>query len=231
MTTIADLEALDGYAALRNGLRRIAEMQDNWAGLPMPLEDLPLVIEPHFPMAKELSALNRPDEGDVRTIRNAFWSDRWRSEVVIWEEDGKIVHGVIPRVHGLPYALGTLGAADAWGIEQESRALLFLAELLPHRKFKQYVLTGSFLEHSARSCVTYLFRRLRPTVAMSMRGKNPRPLCALCLHPIGYYEGSWAGAMTPTDDVVAHLMLMRADEHMFWKRSNQHPLTRPEAGL
>ena len=43
--------------------------------------------------------------------------------------------------------------------------------------------------------------------------------------------GSWAGAMVPTDDVIAHLSLMRGDEHMFWKRCNQHPSWRPEAGL
>ena len=56
-------------------------------------------------------------------------------------------------------------------------------------------------------------------------------LACLCMHPIAYYAGSWAGAMCPTDDVIAHLSLMRADEHMFWKRSNQHPPYRPEAGL
>jgi hypothetical protein len=56
-------------------------------------------------------------------------------------------------------------------------------------------------------------------------------LAALCQHPIGYYEGTWAGSMCPTDDVVAMLMLMRGDEPMFWKRSNQHPPWAPEAGL
>jgi hypothetical protein len=51
------------------------------------------------------------------------------------------------------------------------------------------------------------------------------------MHPIAYYHGSWAGAMCPTDDVIAHLSLMRGDEAMFWKRSTQHPAYRPEAGL
>jgi hypothetical protein len=55
--------------------------------------------------------------------------------------------------------------------------------------------------------------------------------CTLCLHPIGYYANSWAGAMCPTDDVIAHLMMMRADEPMFWRKANQHPPHRPEAGL
>ena len=77
------------------------------------------------------------------------------------------------------------------------------------------------------------FRRLKPTVAISLKGtdKSPRILCALCLHPIAYYEDSWAGAMCPTDDVIAHLALMRGDEAMYWRRANQHPPWRPEAGL
>lgn len=37
--------------------------------------------------------------------------------------------------------------------------------------------------------------------------------------------------MTPTDDVIAHLTLMRGDEPMFWRRANQHGPDRPEAGL
>jgi hypothetical protein len=37
--------------------------------------------------------------------------------------------------------------------------------------------------------------------------------------------------MCPTDDVIAHLMLMRGDEAMFWRRCNQHAAHLPEAGL
>lgn len=58
-----------------------------------------------------------------------------------------------------------------------------------------------------------------------------RILCCLCMRPIAYYADSWAGAMCPTDDVIAHLALMRGDEAMFWRRCNQHPPYRPEAGL
>jgi hypothetical protein len=46
-----------------------------------------------------------------------------------------------------------------------------------------------------------------------------------------YYAGSWGGAMCPTDDVIAHLTLMRGDEPMFWRRSNQHHPKRHESGL
>lgn len=51
------------------------------------------------------------------------------------------------------------------------------------------------------------------------------------MHPIAYYADSWAGAMCPTDDVIAHLMMMRGDEAMLWKRCNHHPAWHPGAGL
>jgi hypothetical protein len=123
-----------------------------------------------------------------------------------------------------------------WGIEQEGRAVQLLGQMLRHRAFKQYLLTGMFIETSRRSGVTYIFRKLRPTVALAptrpgREQQSIRILACLCMHPIAYYEGSWAGAMCPTDDVIAHLALMRGDEHMFWKRCNQHPPHTPEAGL
>lgn len=140
-----------------------------------------------------------------------------------------------PAFHHIAMDLQTLGCADVWGIEQETNALALLQSMLRPRSFRQYLLTGMFLETSQRSGVTYLFRRLKPTVACApdrKRGNDGmRVLACLCMHPIAYYAGSWAGAMCPTDDVVAHLSLMRADEHMFWKRCNQHPPYRPEAGL
>src|SRR5204863_1453670 len=102
-----------------------------------------------------------------------------------------------------------------------------LEELIGESRYSMYALTGLFLEQSARSGVMYAFRRSRPTIAM----RGGRLLCALCLHPIAYYEGTFAGAMCPTDEVIAHLLLMRGDEAMFWRRSNQHDCRLPEAGL
>lgn len=204
----------------------------------MPLDDHSLVVEPKFPNAEILASLGKArltgqeqtTEENVR-LRNSFWSRRHRMEILVWEEDGKIEWGPCSRPHGIDHALQTLGASVAWGIEQEAAALQTLAALLPHHSFKYYLLTGMFLESSERSGITYLFRKLRPTVALTLREEHVRIICALCLHPIAYYDGSWAGAMTPTDDVVAHLMLMRGDEPMLWRRSNQHPAWRPEAGL
>ncbi len=214
-------------------------MRGDWAGIPMPIDGLPLIIEPTYPMAKELSGIgvkpSEPDpENDGWTVRNRWFSDRHRCDFLIMEKDGKIDWGRVPAIHSVSHQLSTLGASDAWGLDQEYTALQTLGTLISHRQMKHYVLTGSFLEKSKRSGVTYFFRRLRPTVACAP-GKRPedsmRILAALCMHPIAYYSGSWAGAMCPTDDVMAHLMLMRGDEHMFWKRCNQHPPYRPEAGL
>jgi len=231
------LEEFDGFATLRNNLHRIAQEREDWAGIPLPLnEDLPLVVEPRYPNAQALMALCHPQkdstEKDDRKIRNTFYCSRMRCHIAVYDKpDGGIGWGYAPSVHHFDYDLRTMGASVAWGVEQEARALQTLAQLLPHHAFKKYLLTGMFLESSPRSHVTYMFRRLKPTVAMVSREGQMWLLCALCLHPIAFYNGSWAGAMCPTDDVIAHLMLMRGNEPMFWRRANQHPASRAEAGL
>lgn len=231
------VESFDGFAGLRNGLRDIAARRGDWAGIPMPLDGQKLVIEANYPMATELAEIGAPKEEPLPpdvTIRNRWWSRRERCEIYIWNEGGKVEWGRVPGFNHLGFDLTTLGCATAWGIEQESNALALLGTLVRHHQMKQYLLTGMFLESSMRSGLTYLFRRLKPTVVLDARNKTEaetRILCTLCLHPIAYYAGSWAGAMAPTDDVVAHLMLMRGDEPMFWRRANQCAPDRPEAGL
>lgn len=201
----------------------------------MPLAGERLVIETRYPQAEELSKIGAPtpktDQLSNTKIRNKFWSCSKHSDILIFEHDGKIDWGIDPGIHHFGMDLRTLGCQEAWGIEQESNAVHTLAEIVSHRQFKQYMLVGMFLETSQRSHITYCFRRLRPTVALNTKGDSVTIMCTLCLHPIAYYSGSWAGAMTPTDDVIAHLMLMRGDEPMFWRRANQHAAYRPESGL
>lgn len=234
------IEACDGFAGLRNGLRGIAGKMEAWAGIPMPLDTLSLTIEPSFPDAELLATIGgrrqevAPGDPELEgaTILNEFWSWRRRSTVIIWRRaDGRIDWGIRPGANHLSQDLEALDASVAWGVEQEGAAVRLLGTMLRHHAFKKYLLTGMFAESSECSGVTYIFRRLKPTVALSTRLKQTKILCALCLHPIAYYGNSWAGAMCPTDDVIAHLVLMRGDEAMFWRRANQHPAWTPEAGL
>ncbi|MFZ4776364.1 MAG: hypothetical protein ACOYM3_13410, partial [Terrimicrobiaceae bacterium] len=110
-------------------------------------------------------------------------------------------------------------------------ALQKLATLITRDLFELYSLTGHFAEVSKRSHLTYLFRRGKPTIAIHQDEGGGYPLCALCLHPIGYYGDTWAGVMCPTDEVIAHLLMMRGSEEKFWANANQHPVDHPNAGV
>lgn len=221
-------------------MHEIADLRDVYCGIPMPMDDAPLVVEPSYPNAAGLMAIGRPQsepDSDPAEwcVRSTFWSTWRHLDVAVVEnlKTGKVRAIPAGRPHSLDAVLLTLGCSDAWGVEQEARAVQTLGSLVRHRQFKQYMLTGTFLESSKRSGVTYLFRRLRPTVAIAKDPKRDRlrTLCGMCMHPIAYYQGTWAGAMCPTDDVIAHLMLMRGDEALFWRRCNQHAPDKPLAGL
>lgn len=222
---------LDRFADMRDTLAAIAAHTGEWAGLPCPIEGERLVIEPSYPFAEVLTSKAESDEDDGWRVRNQWYSRQQRCHIILMERDGNLDWGRAAAFHHLGHSLKTLGCSVAWGIEQEDKAIDLLGTMLLHNMFKSYLMTGMFLETSARSGVSYLFRRLKPTVALSARGDELRVIAALCMHPIAYYAGSWAGAMCPTDDVIAHLAMMRGDEHMFWKRCNQHPAYRQEAGL
>lgn len=230
------VRALDPYHGLRGALSEIAELRNDWAGIPIPLEGESLIIEPRYPHAEALSKIGpKAEDSEGWRLRNSWYSMRHRCSILVVEKDGKIRSAYRPGVHHIEHDLRTLGCSDVWGIEQEGKAVQLLGTMLRHRAFKQYLLTGMFIERSRRSGVTYIFRKLKPTIALApARGDMEGPgriLACLCMHPIAYYDGSWAGAMVPTDDVIAHLSMMRGDEAMYWKRCNQIPPHRPEAGL
>lgn len=211
-----------------------------WSGLPIPLPGHNLSIAEGHPwrdrMLKLNEAINPPEPADagIRLI-NKWWSPRLRVTVAIVEVDGSrraVPMTSVDYSERINFLLQTLMVAkDAWMLDTELTAVEKLAELLPSHLFEAYVTTGTFIETSKRSGLTYIFRRCKPTVAVRARDTGMRVLCALCLHPVAYYEGSHAGGMCPTDDVIAHLLLMRADEPMFWRRANQHQPDRPEAAI
>jgi hypothetical protein len=238
---------LDPFHVLRRQLTQLGFERGEYTGIPVPLEGIRTILEPTHPHAKAWDEINAdtnplpagPHWTDHYDVANHFYSHKKRCDVFVLrhKRTGMAEFRLRPAVHSASQLIATLFASDVWGIEQEQRALQTLGGMVRHRQFKQYLLSGMFMESSPRSHVTYVFRRLRPTIALRAFRPEDAPseeasiLCALCMHPIAYYEGSWAGAMCPTDDVIAHLAMMRGDEHMFWKRCNQHQSYRPEAGL
>ncbi len=202
-----------------------AEGRSEWAGIPMPLPDHRLITEKNYPYKFDEFYKKEPVD-ETTTLVNSWWNERLRCRIYVGRENGK--SAAYPDTHNaVSMVLGTMMCSDVWPLEAESKAIHKLAELIRHNMFRCYMLTGCFLETSPRSGVTYMFRKSRPTLAI----RGDRVLAGLCLHPVGYYDGTWAGCMVPTDEVIAHLVLMRGDEHHFWKQANQHPAHHPASGL
>jgi hypothetical protein len=134
----------------------------------------------------------------------------------------KLVRGVEVRHHAHQRA------------EAEMRALQSLRTRISEGQYDSYVLSGLFPERSKRSDVWYYFRKGLPTLAVSFHGKHAdsgKVLAALCLHPMGYYQGTHVGLMTPTDEVIAHLLMMRSDERRYWAKSGQWAASDPRSGV
>jgi hypothetical protein len=116
--------------------------------------------------------------------------------------------------------------------EAELKAMESLKAKVNPAQWRCYVLNGCFFERSERSDIHYIFRKGLPTIAMSYHGyPEGRALAALCLHPMGFFQYTHAGLMTPTDEVICHLLLMRADERKFWAKSGQWSVTDTRSGI
>lgn len=221
--------------------------QGDWSGLPIPVIGLELVLEPRY-KHKALSEFRWKEcynEDGVREVleeepapkpseytrANSWWNERYQLNIIVLKDKNGRARFTIQFEDRLAFVIRTLDAASAWPIEAEQKAQKKLASLISQELFELYFLTGHFPEMSKRSQVTYLFRKGRPTIALRQSEEGSSLLCALCLHPIGYYGNSWAGVMCPTDEVIAHLLMMRGSEEKFWANANQHPLDRPTAGL
>jgi hypothetical protein len=219
----------------------------DWSGLPVPVTGLDLVLEPRYKNQgiKEFRWTECFDEHGMRHVIddkpapqpseyvqvNSWWNSRYQLNILVIKNKQGRARFTIRFEDRLAFTIRTLDAAVAWPIEAEQKAQKKLATLIPKDQFELYLLTGQFPEISTRSQITYLFRRGRPTIALRQNEEETFLLCALCLHPIGYYADTWAGVMCPTDEVIAHLLMMRGSEEKFWANANQHPLDRPTAGI
>ena len=222
--------------------------EGDWSGMPVPVPELNLVLEPRYKhqgisdfrwsvcydengAEEKIEAPATPVPSEYRRV-NSWWNSRYRLNVVVLKDKSGRARFTVDFVEPLAFVIRTMDAAAAWPIEAELKAQKRLAGLVPGNLFELYALTGVLPEQSSRSQVTYLFRRGRPTIALRQKeGEATIPLCALCLHPIGYYGDTWAGVMCPTDEVIAHLLMMRGSEEKFWANANQHTLDHPAAGL
>ncbi len=230
--------------------RRLAEehlKQQDWSGLPVTVPGLQLVLEPRYKhqfmsefrwkecydedgVRHDFEEEQQPKPSEFRTV-NSWWNDRYQVTILVVKDKQGRAQSRLRLDDRLSFTLRTLEAAGVWPVEAERKAMKRLASLLPADQFDLYELTGHFAEASERSRVTYLFRKGRPTIALREAGERFILLCALCLHPIGYYADSWAGVTCPTDEVIAHLLMMRGSEEKYWANANQHPLDHPAAGV
>lgn len=246
---MGDALAFETQDEVRDWIDDLSDHIGEWQGIPVPLGDeTPLVLTPNHPLrdffASRAHTCSVDDVCEEERVVNKWFSRKRNGVVWVIERAGRYSALFEPKapdrsMERLMYWMSTIGGADAWSLDAEHTARELLRGMLTERQWRHYDLTGAFFETSPRSRVTYLFRRLRPTVAMSPRGTDCREgddaamrcLAVLCLHPIGYYADSWAGCMTPSDDVIAHLMLMRADEAKYWGKAILHRPQEPEAGL
>lgn len=219
------------YEQLARALQVIAVEKSEWAGLPIPLPEHKLVLEPRFPYQFQICEINEGEQPSDWECVNSWFSKRLRGNVLVGQCNGR-ARAFLEPWQATDMIIGTMDASRVWPLEAEIKAMSKLAELIPDHLFRAYIMTGTFIETSKRSGVTYLFRKLRPTVAIKAQSDGTlKLLCALCMHPIGFYTQTWAGAMVPTDDVIAHLLMMRGDEPKFWANANQHSVWKPQAGL
>ena len=241
------------WAESRAWIDALSDHVGDWQGIPIPLgEDQPLVLAPGHPLREFFASIDQADMETVNIVAAEdvpddeeivnYWFCRVRNiGVYVARSKGRYYAVTVPvspdrSMDRLTFWLQTLGCADAWDLKAEQRARDTLRAMLSDRQWMHYDLTGTFLETSPRSRITYMFRRLRPTIALTPRGRDGREtsmrcIAVLCMHPIGLYDRSWGGCMVPTDDVMAHLTMMRGDEAFLWRKANQHKPSSPEAGI
>lgn len=227
------------FDRIKKAICLLAESKKDWCGYPIPIHDFKLSIAPSLPY-KNLNGMSLSDDTDMSEYENIELVNSWHSyrygyDVCIYEDTvtKERWHTITPSTAGsrLTFALNNLGVSEAWDVKAEFKAMKTLKSMVKEHIFEHYVLTGGFVETSERSGVTYFFRRLKPTVALKPRRGSMAILAALCLHPLGHYRGTFGGCMVPTDDVIAHLQMMRGDEHKFWAKSNHHPLHEVSSGI
>lgn len=181
----------------------------------------------------------RPASKRVRVVNSWINAKKERIEIV----HTRTANGIRASVIKVPpydsakarvsFMLATQHASVHYRLKAERKALARLSKLITRDEYREYYITGVLWVFSKRSGLTYIIRRGRPTVVISTsRGKeHAKILGALCVHAEGYYAGTWAGALVPTDDAIYHLIKIRGDEYYFWRVATFHPPDQIESGI
>lgn len=226
-------------------LAEVAESMGCDMGIPMP--DLEMgnqfISARNTPLGLNIQYMTRPDETEfaeglrrsgARVINS--WTQLGDQSISLVSDGQEVLIMTEPhagcRLRKLMETMITRSQLPNMSAKAELAAMECLKEKLNVCQWDSYVLNGAFPERSARSDLHYIFRKGYPTLAVSYHNSpGGRVLAALCLHPIGYYAGTHCGSMTPSDEVIAHLLLMRADEHKFWARSGQWSAIDSRSGI
>lgn len=229
-------------------MNRIAEQFGCESGIPFPympsrdedsINDYPLVLADRSPL-KFVEINQSLNEAAQRlAVRGFMIRNSWHR---LGDESVSVV-----RTERGPYALRE---PDAGGrlrkilaefdvrqltqqsVEAEFKAMESMKSKVNENQYRLYVLCGSFVERSDKSDIHYVFRKGKPTIAISFHGdQGGRVLAALCMHPMGYYAFTHVGLMCPTDEVIAALLMMRGDERRFWAKSGQWHAADPRSGI
>jgi hypothetical protein len=182
------------------------------------------------------------DRQSQRRVRRRFFSTYLGAHVVILEdtETKKVSCKIEPAEDHTTFKatlyLNTWEASQVYSVEAETKAMECLKSKITEEQFKRYFCTGMLVERSKRSRLIYIFRRCRPALVYRLKqtefGMMQHQFVAgLCIHPQGYYMGSWAGTLVPTDDVISQLLMMRGDEVMLWRQATQHDRYSPQADV
>lgn len=241
-----------GWEALYRGMAQLCEDRGWHHGVPIPSSIDPkhrIILAPGCPLSdKHIPgipfAFVHEDGARVCSVRevedSTYLVNRWERPAerisIYRDEKGYFKFRETNRCERMRILLDTMTVRyGAMSADSEVTAMRKLQPMLKEGQWDSYVLNGCFPETSKRSGVTYILRKGLPTIAMRETkvedGVKRIFLAALCLHGLAYYEDTFAGSYPPTDEVINHLLYIRADERKFWAKSGQHTIDDPRAGI
>lgn len=210
-----------GWDEVRRRLNKIATARGEWAGIPVPVAGCKVVCANERQRFAELWPSLPGESVNSWHVQRAF-------RVFMFEHDGKRTGTVINYwAERLDALFDTIRARRAVLPDAEMTAFVALLGHLNDTQARDYVVSNMFMERGRRSGLLYLFRRGLPILTFRTSEETVEPRAALCLHPLAYYENTHAGVLPPSDEALALLLMLRADEPYLWRKANQMTIRHP----